>query len=330
MPRPHFPNLTICDEVGWPNTFGINNDLRLNTCGSSVSYYNPGIAQKRYWGWGSGAADTDPNRTTLLPKDKEIMSIMPGYRKWNTGEGVLVNRNIIINGRNTPGGYYMNQWEQVIEAMPKTVLICSWNDWAEEPAIESCVGANGWKDFYGNSCPDYYLQITELYVNVFKKDSLKAGTYFQTVGNSAISYYDGNTSKLYDIITTIPARHPVILLPNGWPAQKGYSRRISKEAFNNTGNGKISFSAVAYPNPFNPTTKINYTLPEKGLVQLEIFNVVGEKIVTLINDVKEMGPHEVSFNGSNYPSGAYIYRLKFVASETGEKFEKSDKILLIK
>ncbi len=64
-----------------------------------------------------------------------------------------------------------------------------------------------------------------------------------------------------------------------------------------------------YPNPFNPSTVIRYNLPETGLVNIKIFDVLGNEITTLLNDEKNAGSHSVEFNASNFASGVYIYKI---------------------
>jgi len=65
-----------------------------------------------------------------------------------------------------------------------------------------------------------------------------------------------------------------------------------------------------YPNPFNPSTRIDFTLPEKKLVSLRIYNPLGELVDELVNEVKEAGSYSVTFDASKLPSGVYIYRLQ--------------------
>jgi plastocyanin len=65
------------------------------------------------------------------------------------------------------------------------------------------------------------------------------------------------------------------------------------------------------PEPFNPSTVINFNLPENGAAQLDIFNISGSKIATLVNGYRQAGAHQVTFDASNLPSGMYLYRLSF-------------------
>lgn len=64
-----------------------------------------------------------------------------------------------------------------------------------------------------------------------------------------------------------------------------------------------------YPNPFNPTTTINYSIPNKEEVELSIFNILGQKMMTLVNGVQKAGNYTINFDGKNMASGLYFYRL---------------------
>lgn len=64
-----------------------------------------------------------------------------------------------------------------------------------------------------------------------------------------------------------------------------------------------------YPNPFNPSTTIEYSIPENGFVELNVFNVLGEKIITLVNESKEAGSYKINFGAAGLSSGIYYYRL---------------------
>jgi hypothetical protein len=64
-----------------------------------------------------------------------------------------------------------------------------------------------------------------------------------------------------------------------------------------------------YPNPFNPTTKIAFDIPNAGHVVLAVYNVLGQKVATLVDGEVSVGHHEAIFNASNNPSGVYLYQL---------------------
>jgi hypothetical protein len=79
-----------------------------------------------------------------------------------------------------------------------------------------------------------------------------------------------------------------------------------------------------YPNPFNPVTLIKYQLPIKSSVSLKIFDILGKEIETLVNEVKDAGYYQVSFDASNLSSGIYLYTLQT------ENYFTSKKMILLK
>jgi hypothetical protein len=96
---------------------------------------------------------------------------------------------------------------------------------------------------------------------------------------------------------------------------------------NNTGYTEIPkvFSlAQNYPNPFNPVTSIKYSVPKQSMVKLVIYDIIGREVAVLVNDVKNPGNYNVSFDASNYASGVYFYRM-----ESGD-FTDVKKMVLIK
>jgi hypothetical protein len=83
-----------------------------------------------------------------------------------------------------------------------------------------------------------------------------------------------------------------------------------------------------FPNPFNPSTKIQYSLENAAQVSLKVYNVLGSEVATLVNDRQEAGSYTVSFNADKatlgLPSGVYIYRLK------AGSFVSTKKLVLMK
>jgi hypothetical protein len=79
-----------------------------------------------------------------------------------------------------------------------------------------------------------------------------------------------------------------------------------------------------YPNPFNPSTEISFDLPSAGHVELSVYNILGQKVVTLIDGQREAGRHVATFNADQYSSGVYFYRI------AAADYSATKKMLLLK
>jgi hypothetical protein len=93
-----------------------------------------------------------------------------------------------------------------------------------------------------------------------------------------------------------------------------------------------------YPNPFNPTTKIKFTIPTSPqsppyqggeakldwFVQLKIYDVLGNKILNIVNEQKTTGSYQIEFNATNLPSGIYFYQL------IADNFSDTKKMILLR
>lgn len=84
-----------------------------------------------------------------------------------------------------------------------------------------------------------------------------------------------------------------------------------------------------YPNPFNPTTIINYSLERKGNVEISIFNILGQRVVTLVDGEMEAGPHSIEWKGTDQyggevASGIYFYKM------VTEKYTDTRKMVLMR
>lgn len=115
----------------------------------------------------------------------------------------------------------------------------------------------------------------------------------------------------------------------------GYSEDyLTKQSTNNHESEKIEiakeetvplvFEIGNYPNPFNPITNINFSLPFNTNVQIEVFDILGRKIASLLDEYKNAGKYTITFDASKLSSGTYVYILKT------DKFVKTGKMMLIK
>jgi archaellin len=151
-------------------------------------------------------------------------------------------------------------------------------------------------------------------VNSFIDYSYDIGGNMRLFGQP-ISYYvtaingTGFESEQTD---TVQVKHPSINLPE---KAKGQSKQVQV----------LDYSlSPCYPNPFNPSTKISFTLPETSNLEITVYNSYGQEIQQLFKGFKEKGYYELQFDGKNLSSGVYYYTLKT------DKFNESKKMLLIK
>ena len=149
-------------------------------------------------------------------------------------------------------------------------------------------------------------------------------------GNPVTSYTDeqfwmggGNFKMYYEITAVDNASQESTRSNSTWAytTLQPYKKNVGKEVANAITEYKLSEN---YPNPFNPSTVINYQIPTSGKVTLKVYDVLGKEIATLVNENKEAGSYNVNFNASNLPSGVYVYKI-----ESGS-FIKSQKMMLVK
>ena len=87
---------------------------------------------------------------------------------------------------------------------------------------------------------------------------------------------------------------------------------------------ELTYSLGAYPNPFNPTATISYTIPERTEVNIKIYNILGQEVALLVNKEQDAGEYKVQFNAENFSSGVYLCRMQT------SNYVKTHKLLLLK
>jgi hypothetical protein len=154
--------------------------------------------------------------------------------------------------------------------------------------------------------------------------------YSITDGNGTSVTFRTNFSESDYIGTDIPTGpiNLVALVGNFRGSLQLISRDLNDfemSTSNENGDNPFTFGLEQnYPNPFNPTTVINYSVADISNVKLEVFDVLGRKVATLVNQVKSPGSYTANFNASSISSGIYFYRL-----EAGD-FTSIKKMMLIK
>lgn len=109
----------------------------------------------------------------------------------------------------------------------------------------------------------------------------------------------------------------------GWSLTIIYERTVS--IHNQTGILPTEYKLYQnYPNPFNPTTKIKYQILKSQFVKLEIYDILGQRLETLINEKCEPGSYEIPFDGGKLSSGVYFYKL------TTDNFTATKRMILVK
>lgn len=81
---------------------------------------------------------------------------------------------------------------------------------------------------------------------------------------------------------------------------------------------------ASYPNPFNPSTTVNYTLSNEGAVSIVVYDAIGRQVAELVNEVQPAGVHSINWDAANHASGAYFLRM------TTGSYTSSQKLMLVK
>ena len=110
-----------------------------------------------------------------------------------------------------------------------------------------------------------------------------------------------------------------------WNSTQANQKIFSKTHIENEEPEKFCLNQN-FPNPFNPTTAISFSLKHKAFVSLKVFDVIGRDVATLLNEEIDSGEHETTFDASNLSSGVYFYRLNV---NNGE-FVENKKLVLLK
>jgi len=154
---------------------------------------------------------------------------------------------------------------------------------------------------------------------------------FEEKGDTVITFWNDQANQSFDIQFTDKIGE-VIFDPDYWLLRQDLTVTNIEEEYQELPSEFALYQN--YPNPFNPSTTIEYEIapspsqgegPREGFaVSLKIFNLLGQEVATLVNELQSPGNYKIRFDANSLPSGVYIYKL-----EAGV-FERSKKMLLIR
>jgi len=175
----------------------------------------------------------------------------------------------------------------------------------------------------------------EIHAIFYKSSSPIAYTMIFLGGTSSYTQF---TAPMTYITSDVPddAYIELSIFSSGSNANVGSTFKVDDFTFGGaTGVQESSISpaifalAQNYPNPFNPSTNITYQIPTDGMVRLEIYNILGKTLATLVNEEKPAGKFAVTFDGSQFTSGIYFYRIDVIA-RGGKAYSQTNKMILMK
>lgn len=159
-----------------------------------------------------------------------------------------------------------------------------------------------------------------------------AYTVFEVQYKYGINYGDdANNQGGNDNENAIGANHVIDLFSTAWYCQvDNVFGTMGNHTFTTdvepvSGNIPSDFELNQnYPNPFNPSTTINFSIPVEAFVTLDVYNAIGQKVASLVNEDKSAGTYNVDFNASNLTSGIYFYKI------SAGNFTETKKMILMK
>jgi len=167
------------------------------------------------------------------------------------------------------------------------------------------------QDFWADSLELYFPTEENMHWVVYESDESYSWTEVSYV-DVAIDITVGNTNGSYDIGYLWTEASLELNDPMYYADTLGNTITVTGGTDVNPETPVVKEFKLSqnYPNPFNPSTNIQFTLAKKSFVTLSVYDLLGNSIGTLVNDVKEAGIHKTSFDGSHLSSGIYLYKLQ--------------------
>jgi len=145
------------------------------------------------------------------------------------------------------------------------------------------------------------------WTNVLGTHNVKADDNSFTSGPAAPAQWE------FKHTFTIVGQHPYYCEPHGGPGGQDMAGVVIVQNPVSVDDENLvadKFELMQnYPNPFNPSTSIQYVISNREFVTLKIYNILGDEVVTLVNEDKEQGVYDITFDATGLSSGMYLYKL---------------------
>jgi hypothetical protein len=144
--------------------------------------------------------------------------------------------------------------------------------------------------------------------------SAQGTTLFTTIPNSFVAGHGTTTEQhSYEYIDTDTPGAMYRLRQIDRDGKVGFSDAVAPTTATSVADRPVPTAfdlGQNYPNPFNPSTLIEFALPRQSAVKLDVYNLLGQHVATLVDDVRPIGYYTVKFEAAGLASGVYIYRLQ--------------------
>lgn len=194
------------------------------------------------------------------------------------------------------------------------------------------LGYNGFRDTYGFDSMDWwhFALVDTSALSITMTQVASANLRMQLYKDDGITLVNGGSDSWgggyrMDIAEALPGMY--YLKVSTYGVFDSYMLTLSNSSL--TGIAETNVPArfellQNFPNPFNPTTIIEYSLPQEGIVKLIVYNASGQQVMILKNSFETAGKHTVSWDAADLPNGVYFYRLQ------AGGFNETKKMLLVK
>ena len=263
----------------------------------------------------------------------------PGFESWTTGSPVSwITDNVptiatpITQSNDAHSGTFSMQGSTVQYSSQGVTIAYPPTAYAEFPISAAYGSLNGWYKFspVGGGSLEIHT--------IFSKNGIPIAYGIVMIGASTSSFTQFRASITY-VTPGVPddAYIEMAIISPGSTANAGSTFKIDDLTYGPATGVRESNSAAPavfalsqnYPNPFNPSTKISYQTPVDGMVRLEVYDIMGRTMTTLVNEEKPAGQFTATFDASNFTSGIYFYRLHVIA-RNGNSFSQTNKMILMK